>query len=147
MWLPFVCSFCLCFCLCFCFFLLIRFNLIFVSSVSLPMATMPFADRLLLVRSILSAFPAFVRTCSGLTFYKKKDNGQLQISETKLLFFHWTGKMDVSLSALLRLRIWSRGTVSAVPYCVSLLIPILRWIWSLLTGYLPSSAAASIYLF
>ena len=100
------------------------------------MATMPFADHLLLVRSILSAFSAFVRTCSGLTFYKKKDNGQLQISETKLPFFHWAGKMNVSLSAfkeksvslsaLFRLGIWSRGTVSAVPYRVSLLTSILR---------------------
>ena len=43
-----------------------------------------------------------------------------------------------------RLRIWSRETGSAVPSRVSLLISIL--IWWLLTGFLPISAAASIYL-
>ena len=48
-----------------------------------------------------------------------------------------------------RLRIWSRETGSAVPSRVSLLISILRinLIWCLLTGFLPSSAAVSIYLF
>ena len=48
-----------------------------------------------------------------------------------------------------RLRIWSRETGSAVPSRISLLISILRsgWIWCLRTGVLPSSAAASIYIF
>ena len=44
-----------------------------------------------------------------------------------------------------RLRIWSRETGSAVPSRVSLLISILR-INLVLTGFLPSSAAASSYL-
>ena len=48
----------------------------------------------------------------------------------------------------LRLRIWSRETDSAVPSRVRLLISILRLnLVLLLTGFLPSSAAASIYLF
>ena len=42
------------------------------------------------------------------------------------------------------LRIWSRETGSAVPSRVSLLISILR-VDLVLTGFLPSSAAASIY--
>ena len=46
-----------------------------------------------------------------------------------------------------RLRIWSRETGSAVPSRVSLLIAILRLNIVLTTGFLPSSAAASIYLF
>ena len=46
-----------------------------------------------------------------------------------------------------RLRIWSRETDSAVPSRFSLLISILRRILCLLTGFLPSSAVASIYLF
>ena len=46
------------------------------------------------------------------------------------------------------LRIWSRETVSAVPSRVSLLISLLsRLNLVLLTGFIPSSAAASIYLF
>ena len=44
-----------------------------------------------------------------------------------------------------RLKFWSRETSSAIPSRASLLISILRW--CLLTGFLPSSAAASIYLF
>ena len=44
------------------------------------------------------------------------------------------------------LKIWSRETGSAVPSRVSLLISILR-LNLVLTGFLPSSAAASIYLF
>ena len=46
-----------------------------------------------------------------------------------------------------RLRNWSRGTGSAVPSRVSLLIYILRLNLVLLTGFLSSSAAASIYIF
>ena len=42
------------------------------------------------------------------------------------------------------LRIWSRETGSAVPSRVSLLVSILR-LNLVLTGFLPSSAAASIY--
>ena len=45
------------------------------------------------------------------------------------------------------LRIWSRETGSAVPSRVSLLISILRLNLVLLTGFFPSSAAASIYSF
>ena len=45
-----------------------------------------------------------------------------------------------------RLRIWSRETGSANPSLVSLLISILR-LNLVLTGFLPISAAASIYLF
>ena len=45
-----------------------------------------------------------------------------------------------------RLRIWSRETGSAVPSRVSLLISILRQNL-VLTGFLTSSAVASIYLF
>ena len=44
------------------------------------------------------------------------------------------------------LRIWSREMVSAVPSRVSLLISILR-LNLVLTGFLPSSEAASLYLF
>ena len=43
------------------------------------------------------------------------------------------------------LRIWSRETGSAVPSRVSLLIYILRLNLVLTYGFLPSSAAASIY--
>ena len=43
------------------------------------------------------------------------------------------------------LRIWSRETSLAVPSRVSLLISILRMDMVLTTGFLPSSAAASIY--
>ena len=47
-----------------------------------------------------------------------------------------------------RLRIWSRETGSAIPSRVSLLISILTKRLNLvLTVFLPSSAAASIYLF
>ena len=49
-----------------------------------------------------------------------------------------------------RLRIWFRETGSAVPFRVSLLISMLRLNLVLtyqLTGFLPSSAAASTYLF
>ena len=46
-----------------------------------------------------------------------------------------------------RPRIWSRETGSAVPSRVSLLISMLRLNLVLLTGFLPISAAASIYLF
>ena len=45
-----------------------------------------------------------------------------------------------------RLRSWSRETVSAVPSRVSLLISILR-LNLMLTGFLSSSAAVSIYAF
>ena len=44
-----------------------------------------------------------------------------------------------------RLRIWSRETGSAVPSRVSLLISILK-LNLVLTGFMPSSAAASIYV-
>ena len=47
-----------------------------------------------------------------------------------------------------RLRIWSRVKASAVPSRVSLLISILRLnLVLILTGFIPISAAASIYLF
>ena len=46
-----------------------------------------------------------------------------------------------------RLRIWSHETGSAVPSRVSLLISILRLYLVLTSGFLPTSAAASIYLF
>ena len=46
---------------------------------------------------------------------------------------------------LSRLRIWSRKTGSAVPSRVSLLISILR-LNLVLTEFLPSSAAASMYV-
>ena len=46
-----------------------------------------------------------------------------------------------------RVRVWSRETGFWVPSGVGLLISILRLNLVLLTGFLPSSAAASIYLF
>ena len=45
------------------------------------------------------------------------------------------------------LRIWSRETGLAVPSRVRLLIPYSGGIWCSLTGFLPISTAASIYLF
>ena len=54
-------------------------------------------------------------------------------------------KMNISLSAFVP-EIWSRETGSVVPSRVSLLISILR-LNLVLTGFLPSSAAASIYSF
>ena len=47
-----------------------------------------------------------------------------------------------------RLRIWSRETGSAVPSRVSSAhSPHSGWIWCLLTGFLPISAAAFLYIF
>ena len=67
MWLPFVC---VCFYLCFCF-LLNHFYFYFfcLFCVSSYMATMPFAGYYCVVRCLLSTFPAFLRTCSGLIWF------------------------------------------------------------------------------
>ena len=63
-----------------------------------------------------------------------------------LLMVSWNGKMDISLSAFAPENLGSRdGFGSPVPPACS--SPYSGWIWCLLTGFLSSSAAASIYLF
>ena len=77
---------------------------------------------------------------------------RLWINPVRLPILHmvsWTEKMNISLSARV-VRAWEYGLARRVrqscpaPACSS---PYSGWIWCLLTGLLPSSAAASIYLF
>ena len=59
----------------------------------------------------------------------------------------WTGKMNISMSAFVPENLVSRdGFGSPVPRQPAH-SPYSGWIWCLLTGFLPSSAAASIYSF
>ena len=65
-----------------------------------------------------------------------------------LLVISWTGKMNISLSAFAPENLVSRDGFGSTPVPRQPAhSPCSGWIWCLLTGFLPSSAEASIYLF
>ena len=63
-----------------------------------------------------------------------------------LLVFSWTGKINIPLSPYVPENLVSRdGFVRQSRLASACSSPYSGWIWCLLTGFLPSSAAASIY--
>ena len=64
-----------------------------------------------------------------------------------LLVVSWTGKMNIPLSPCVPENLVSRDGFSRSVPRQPVHSPYSGWIWCLLTGFLPSSAAASIYLY
>ena len=86
----------------------------------------------------------YVNVCMVITYSRAWIN---QVRLPILLVVSWTGKMNIPLSPFAPENLVSRDGYSRLVPRQPAHSPYSSWIWCLLTGFLPISAAASIYCF